>query len=167
MLGRRLDPEVHRVHADDALRGYLVEHAELERGVHVTEEDDVCLSIRVGQAGLELLEHIEVGEERLAAVEVVAILAAPAKGLAASVLDALEVNPPALKHPHVLLVEVLADNGDEVDVGEIGGGDSEVGEGAADNIVGLTEGRLDGVESDGADGDDGHVSGVERREVRG
>src|SRR6266516_1076294 len=137
MLGRRLDPEVHRVHADDALRGYLVEQAELE-----------------------LLEHIEVGEERLAAVEVVAILAAPAKGLAASVLDALEVNPPALKHPHVLLVEVLADNGDEVDVGEIGGGDSEVGEGAADNIVGLTEGRLDGVESDGADGDDGHVSGV-------
>src|SRR2546428_6898057 len=126
MLGRRLDPEVHRVHADDALRGYLVEHAELERGVHVTEEDDVCLSIRVGQAGLELLEHIEVGEERLAAVEVVAILAAPAKGLAASVLDALEVNPPALKHHNVMIVEVLADNGAEFDDGALADGAVEV-----------------------------------------
>src|SRR5439155_4616389 len=154
---RRLDPEIHRVHADDAFRRALIEHAELEGRVHVAEEDDVGLSVGVRQDGLEPFEYVEVGEERLAAVQVVAVLAAPAERLAPRVLEALEVDPPAGEDLHVLFVEVLADNGDEVNIGEVRGGDSKVGQGATDYIVGLAERCLNGVESNGTDGDDGHA----------
>ena len=125
--------------------------------MHIPEEDDVRLSVGVRQDGLEPFEYVEVGEERLAAVEVVAVLAPPAEGPAARVLEALEVDPPAGEDLHVLFVEVLADNGDEVNIGEVGGGDSKVGQGATDYIVGLAEGRLDGVERDGPDRDDRHA----------
>src|SRR5206468_13097247 len=120
--------------------------------------------------GLEALEDVQVCKKRVAAGQVVTVFAAPAEGLAARVLEALEVDPPAGEDLHVLLVEVLADNGDQVDVGEVRGGDGKVGEGATDYIVGLAEGRLDGVERDGTDGDDRHAreySGGRRNQEEG
>ena len=106
----------------------------LQRGVHIAEEDDVRLLVGIGQHGLEVLEDVQLGEERLAAVEVVAVLATPAEGLAVGALDSLQVDAPAREELHVLLAEVFTDDGDEVYVGEVRGGEREVGQRAADDV---------------------------------
>ena len=127
LVGRDLDPQVHRVHADEALALDLVEHALLQQRVHVAQKDDVGLLVGRGQLGLEALEDVELGEQRLAAIEVQAVLAAPAERLAFGVLNTLQVDASTTEQLELFLAEVFADDGDQVDVGEERSEQGEVG----------------------------------------
>ena len=105
---------------------------------------------------MEALEDVELGEQRLAAIEVQAVLAAPAERLAFGVGNTLQVDTPTAEQLQLFLAEVLADHGDQVDVGEERSGEGEVGQRATHDVGDLAERRLDGVEGDGADGQYGH-----------
>ena len=154
--GRGFDPQVHRVHTDDTLALHLVQDALLQQRVHVAQEDDVGLLVGRGQVRLEAFEDVELGEQRLAAVQVQAVLAAPAERLAFGVGDTLQVDAPTFEELQLLVAEVFADDGDQVDIGEERSGQGEVGERATHDVGDLAERRLDGVERDGADGQNGH-----------
>jgi hypothetical protein len=77
------DPEVHRVGDDQTLFRELLGEPVLHAGVHVGEEDDRAVRVRAGHRGRGLDQDVQLGEERLAVVHVVEVLAAPAEGLGA------------------------------------------------------------------------------------
>ena len=99
-LGRRpLDPVVHRIKGHERRVADLLQHLELQRWVDVGEEDDGARPEAVRNPGLERLEHVEVGVDRLARVEVGAVLPAPAERLAGHALQALEIDRAPLEDP--------------------------------------------------------------------
>ena len=66
--------------------------------------------------GCEALEHAELGLERLARVQVPAVLAAPEEGLAAGdALDVGDVDLAVAQHLQLGLAEVVADGADDAD----------------------------------------------------
>ena len=76
-----IDPQVHRVQGRPPRTGALVEHRRLQRGLDVGQEQDVALPRGLAELGLEVLEHTELGVERLAGVQIPAVLAAPEERL--------------------------------------------------------------------------------------
>jgi hypothetical protein len=156
---RDVDPQVHRVHRDEAGARALLANAELEVGLDVGQEEDVAGLGRVGELGLEVLEDVEVGDERLALVEVVGVDALPEERLAARhLLDVVGDRPAGAQDRERVVVEVLADGADGADLVEEGGRQREVRRGAAEHPLALPERGLDAIEGDGSDDSDAHGS---------
>ena len=80
------------------------------------------------------------------------------KVLPVGALEALEVDAAAVEDLHLCLAEVLADDGDEVDVGEERSAQGEVGQRPAQQVVDFAIGRLDRVEGNRTDGKNGHLA---------
>ena len=81
-LVRDVDPQVHRVHRDEARGRALLAHLALQLGLDVGEEDDLGRARGVRELRLEVLEHVEVGLERVALVDVAVVAPGPEEGLA-------------------------------------------------------------------------------------
>ena len=165
-----LDPVVHRVEDDEVGIVDLIEHLLLHGRVEVAEADDPAVAVRRGQDGVEPGEHVEVRRERVPAVEVVVVAAGPEERLAVLVADEpLGVDPARAEEVHVLLRKVPPDDADDADGrGEVARREGDVRAGATENAVGFAERGLDGVEGDGADGEDAHSFRVgERRSETG
>ena len=90
-------------------------------------------------------------------VEVFAVLAAPVECLAVGVLDAARVDAARGEHVFVLGGEIVAHDGDDAHLGEVAGGEREIGGRAAENLLALAEGGLEGIEGHRADYEDRHV----------
>jgi len=82
--------------------------------MHVAQEHDVRLAVRLRQLGSKALEDVQVGKERLAVVQVVAVLTAPAERLAARALEALQVDAATAEYLQLLLAKVFADDLNQV-----------------------------------------------------
>ena len=108
--------------------------------------------------GCEALEHAELRVERLARVQVPAVLAVPEERLAAGhALDVDDVDAAARAcTSSCCLAEVVADRADDADLVEERGGQREVHGGAAEHPLALAERRLDGVVGDRSDDGDWH-----------
>ena len=156
-LAGDVDPQVHRVHRDEPGGPALLADGELEVGLDVREEQHVARARRVGQLRLEVLEDVEVGRDRLARVEVVAVLAAPEEGLAArDALDVVGHGAARAEDVHRLLVEVVAHGTDDPHLVEERRGEGEVGGGAAEHPFAISERSPDGVIGEGSDDGDAH-----------
>jgi hypothetical protein len=101
--------------------------------VDVAQEEHIRLPVVGRDLGAELLEDVELGEERGPVIQVVAVLAAPAEGPALCALQASQVDAPTLEDLQILLSEVLSNNRDDTHVGEERGCKREVGGGSADD----------------------------------
>ncbi len=121
------------------------------------EEQDVARAGGVGQLRIEALEHAELGVERLAGVQVPAVLAVPEERAATGdALDRLDVDAAAAHHLELLLAEVVPDRPDDADLVEERGGEGEVDGGTAEHPLAFSERGLDGVVGDRSDDGDGH-----------
>ncbi len=85
------------------------------------------------------------------------VLAAPAKGLALGVFDAARIDVALLEDVFVLGGEVFSDHGDHAHLGEVAGGQREIGRRAAQNVFHPPGGRCDGVKRNRTDSNDAHV----------
>ena len=113
--------------------------------------------------GLEVLEHVELGVERLPTAHVPAVPALPEEGLAARhALDVVDRRAARLQHLELGLAEVVTDRPDDPHRVEERGGEREVGGGAAQHSLALAERRLDGVEGDRSNDGDGSRNHLER-----
>ncbi len=92
--------------------------------------------------------------DRLAAVQVEAVLPFPAERFARHFLEAGQIDPASAEHLLDVGAEVVADDRDDAHLGEKRRGDSEIGGCAADDAVRFAEWRLDGIERNGTDGKD-------------
>ena len=141
--------EIAATGVDYASSGALTHSAPaLDVGLDVGEEQHLALARSGRQLRREGLEHAEAGLERLAAVEVPAVLAGPEEGLAGDVLDVADIDAAASQDVELGLAEVIADRADDADLIEEGGGQREVHGGAAEHAGALAERRLNGVVGD-------------------
>ena len=101
-----------------------------------------------------MLEHVQVRVDRLAAVQVEAVLPFPAERLAGHLLQPGEIDPAPAEYLLDVRAEVLADDGDDAHLGEERRGDGEIGRRAADDASRFAERSLDGIERDGTDSED-------------
>ena len=102
-----------------------------------------------GELRGKALEHAELGVERLARVQIPAVLAAPEEGLpAGDALDVGDIHAAAAQHIELGLAEVIAHGADDADPIEERGGQREVHGGAAEHALALAKRRLDGVIGD-------------------
>ena len=135
----------------------LLAHRALDVGLDVGEEQHSLARARAESFGSKVLEHAEARLERLARVEVPAVLAGPEEGLAAGdVLDVRDVDAAGAQHVELGLAEVVADRADDADLVEERRGQREMHGGAAEHPLALAERGLDGIEGDGSDDGDGH-----------
>ena len=105
--------------------------------------------------GCKALEHAELRVERLARVQVPAVLAAPEERLAAGdALDVGDVHAALAHHLELSLAEVLADRPDDAHLVEERRGEREMHGRAAEHPLALAERRLDGVIGDRSDDGD-------------
>ncbi len=87
-----VDPVVHCVAGNQVRLVDLVQHAELQLGIDVTQEDVAGVAERLGDLGLEVGEHPESGLQRLPVLQVVGVLPFPAEALTRLPLDAADVH---------------------------------------------------------------------------
>jgi hypothetical protein len=99
--------------------GHLIEDVQLERWRDVGEKNVLGLTVFFGDGGVELREHIEVGERRLASVQIVAVLTSPPKRRTIADLKASQVDPAVGQQVQVLLREIGANHTDYLDIGEV------------------------------------------------
>jgi hypothetical protein len=98
---------------------------------------------RTSEASDSAVRNPQLGVDRLARVQIPAVLAVPEeRPPAGDLLDARDVDTAAAHDLELLLAEVLADRADDADVVEEGGGQGEVDGGAAEHPLALTEGGL-------------------------
>ncbi len=121
-----LDPVIHGVAGDELDAGHGLAHAALQDGIDVGEEEKLGVAIGVGDFGLEGGEDIELGVVGLGLVEIFEIGAFPEEAFAGGVLDAARVDVAGGEDGFLLGAEVLADDGDDADIGEETGGEREV-----------------------------------------
>ena len=123
----------------------------------LARNSDVGGARGVRQLRLEVLEHVEVGLQRVADVDVALVAAGPEERLAArDVLDVVGDHAARVQHGVLLLAEVVADRADDAGLGEERGGEREVHGRAAEQAVALAGRGLDGVEGDGSDHGERH-----------
>src|ERR1019366_9405007 len=104
------------------------------------------------ELGREALEDPQLGVERLAGVQIPAVLAVPEERLAAGdALDVRDVHAAAAHASEPLLAEVLADRPHHAHVLEEGGGQREMHRGPPEHPLALAERGLDGVIGDWSD----------------
>src|SRR6185312_5058747 len=109
----------------------------LKDGIDVGEEEIVGVLVLGGNAGREALEDVQLRVEGLRLVEVGDVGAGPGEAFAAGVLDAAGVNAAAGEDGFIFRSKVLADDGDNAHVGEVTGGEGEVGGGSAEAPLGF------------------------------
>ena len=132
-------------------------HRLLKAGLDVAEEERGGLLRGVAELRLEVGEHVELRVERMRRVEVVVVPSAPEERAAArDPLDVCDVDPVVREDAKLLVAEVVADDPDHPDVGEEARSEREVRRRAAEQALARAEGRLDGVERDGADAGEAH-----------
>ena len=108
---------------------------------------------------LELGEHVQLGVERLAVVEVPAVHAAPEERLAAGdVLDVVGDRRRGARAARLGRGEVVADRADHAHLVEERRGEREVHGGAAEHALALPERGPDRVIGDGSDDGDRHAA---------
>ena len=121
-------------------------------GRAVGQKEELAAAVRLGQHGVEVLQHVQLQVERLAVVHVRQILAAPAEGFAAgNDLQAGGVDAPGLEHGGVFRRPILAHHAGQPHGGEEAGRVGEEHGRAAQHVVALLGGRFDAVQSDGTD----------------
>src|SRR6202034_1484649 len=90
-----VDPEVHRVQGHELRLAAPLEHAQLEVGLDLGQEQHVAVAGGRRKLRLEVLEHVELRVERLAGVQIPAVLAGPEERLAAGyALDGRDIGSP-------------------------------------------------------------------------
>ena len=87
-----LDPVVHRIERDKPRGRHLFQHLQLEGRVNIGEKHEGAVAKRRGDARAERVEHVQLGVDRLAAVEIEVVLPTPAKCLSRDPLQAAQVN---------------------------------------------------------------------------
>ena len=122
-----LDPVVHGVAGDELDVGHGFADAALQDGIDVGEEEEFGVGVGGGNFGLEGGEDVELGVVGLGFVEVFEIGAFPEEAFAGGVLDAARVDFARVEDGFLLGAEVLADDGDDANIGEEAGGKREVG----------------------------------------
>jgi hypothetical protein len=154
---RDVDPQVHRVERHEARVWELAANLALQIGLDVGEKQDIARARALGELRREALEHPELRVERLARVQIPAVLALPEEGLAASdPLHVGHVDVASAHHLELLLAEVLAHRSHHAHVVEERRGQGEVHRRAAEHPLALAEGSPDGVVGDRSDHGDGH-----------
>src|SRR5579885_2025961 len=103
--------------------------------MNVRKEEEVRIFVLNWNARVKVFKNIQISEVGLGLIDVVEILTAPAKRLAFRVLNAAGVNASFLEHGFVLSSEVLADNSDYPNIGEVAGRQREIRGSAAEKIV--------------------------------
>ncbi len=147
-----VDPEIHGVGDDQFPVGEVSEHAGLDRGMGVGQKDDFAVGVLVGYRGGRLLEHSEIGEERIPLIHVVVVLAAPAERAGAGPpFKARKVDlRKRCQGGFMLRRPVVPHHRDDADRSEKGRRGGEVGAGASHDPLGGAAGGLDRIDSDGA-----------------
>ncbi len=140
-LARRLDPQVHGVHGDEAGVGHLPAHPQLQLGLDVGEEKDIALARVLRELRREVLEDAEPRLQRLARVHVPSVDRAPEERLAREALHVADVDAARREHLKVLRVEVIADRPDDAHVVKQARREREVDGGAAEHPLALAERR--------------------------
>ena len=107
--------------------------------MNVGEEHERRRPVALRQHRTELVEDVEIGIHRLAAVQIGAVLALPAERLTGHPLQPGQINATAGEDPHLLLREVVADHGHQPHISEEGCRHTEERRGAPDHT-----GRLAG-----------------------
>lgn len=155
------DPEIHGVSGDEGLsRRELIHHLELVERMHVGEDDDGRGGGVGGDFRSPVLEDVDGDGEGVAVVHVLVVGAGPRESVALGALEAVGADVAGGEEIQVVLGKILADHSDEVDGGgEIGGGESGEGSGAAEQVFPFRSRGLDVVDGDGAADEDGGVGG--------
>ena len=117
----------------------------LEFGVEIAQEEILAGPVMFGEVGPIVGQDVQLGVEGLAVVEVISVLAGPAEGLARQDLHSGQVDVSGLQQGDVLLPEVVPDGRRQPNLGEVGGGDTEIGRRPAQRLRHLAEGGLHGV----------------------
>src|SRR5438105_7111528 len=146
-----LDPEVHRIAGDELGSLHLGENVELQPWIDVAEKDKRRAPELIGNLRTEVGENAEMGLERFGDIQVMAIAAAPAKRASVGALEAGEVHAALRERLKLLHWIVAADDADELHAAEMTRRRREESRRAAENIIGLAEGRFDGIQGDGSD----------------
>ena len=146
-----LDPIVHGVAGHQFGLPDLQQHLPLEVGVEIAQEEILAGPVMFGEVGPKVGQDVQLGVEGLAVVEVISVLAGPAEGLARQDLQSRQVDVSGLQQGDVLLSEVVPDGRHHPDLGEVGGGDTEIGRRPAQRLCHLAEGGLHGVVGDRTD----------------
>jgi hypothetical protein len=101
---------------------------------------------------IEVGEHVELRVERARGVQIEAVFAHPAEGLAArDALQILGADPALVKDGFVFGGEIVADDGDDAHVGEERGRYREVRDGSPQAALARAERRGDGINGYRAD----------------
>ena len=138
-----------------------MQHVHLQFGLDVRQKQHVRFPLPLVELRREVGEDVELRVARLGDVQVVAVLAAPEERLlAGDALQAVGVDVAAVEDRRVLVGEVLADHGDEIDFREERSGHGEIRRRAADAAVDLPERSLEGIEGNTSDDEDGHAVSV-------
>ena len=157
LVARDVDPQVHRIEGDEPRVGALLADLELEPRLDVGQKQHLGRAGRRRQLGLEVLEHVELGVQRLTGVEVPAVAALPEERLAArDALDVVDRRTARSQHLELGLTEVVADRPDDPHMIEERGGQGEVGRGPAQHPLADAERRLHSVERDRTYDGDAH-----------
>ena len=98
-----------------------------------------------GQRGLEALEDVQLGIERLCRIQVLDVATGPAERCTRSGLKASQVDTVGAHELYVLVSEIIANDRDDAHVGEVARCDREIGCGAAKLLLTTPFGSFDGV----------------------
>ena len=146
-----VDPVVHGVAAGELHAVHLRAHAPLQRGLDVAEQEIRRGAVGFRQLGLEIGEDVEVGAQGGAVVHVGGVDAGPEEGLSAGdALQAVEIDFARGEEIEVFLREIVAHHGDDLDRGEIAGGERNVGGGSAQHAIDFAMRRFHAVIRDGS-----------------
>ena len=153
-----VDPVIHGVARDERRLFHLIEHAELQLGVDVAEEEVARIPELGRELGAEVGEHAQTGLEGLAARQVVGVLGLPAKRLARGLLHAREVHAARLERLEGAERIIRAHHADHLDGVEDHAGGAEEHRRSTGRVGRLTERRVHRVERDRADHEQTHVT---------
>ena len=155
-----VDPQVHRVQSHEARAVALLADLELKAGLDVGQEQDLRSARGLGQLGREVLEHVQLRVERLAAVQIPAVPALPEERPAAGhALDVVDRGSPGLASTVISASPKSSPTGPTIaHVIEERRGEGEVGGGAAEHPLAHPERRLHGVEGERPDDRDAHTA---------
>jgi hypothetical protein len=141
-----VDPVVHRVAAGEPDGRHLRADVALEVGLDVAEEEIRLGPVMLGKFGVEVGEDVELGPQSGAVVHVGRVDARPEEGLASGyALEAGEVDVAGGQEVGVLLVEVISDDPDDADGGEVARGERDVGRSASEHPIDFSVRRFDAV----------------------
>src|SRR5579872_3511630 len=149
LLGRALDPIIHRVQRNDFGAAFnLMQNRTLQRGIDIRQKNVTGRLVRFGKTRLKIREDIEFGGESRALVHIFVIAPGPEKCLAGSALESQSVHAAPVKNRRILLGKIISYDSDEIYVSEETRGYREVCGRAAQHAIDFPERRFDSVKRD-------------------